>query len=139
MKLSVLPLSMRPPASNPCMSILHIALDSADGPVTDAIVGRFAQADVETVDNGSDRHTFAKCPFLRHLLHVTSRAGHFERGCLALPQKKHLLLAAADPKVRFGESMPTTDLCSQALALNDGTGGAMYSSEFCCAKSNDLA
>ena len=49
------------------------------------------------------------------------------------------MFAAADPKVRFGESMPTTDLCSQALALNDGTGGAMYSSEFCCAKSNDLA
>ena len=79
MKLSVLPLSMRPPTSNPCMSILHIALDSADGPVTDAIVGRFVQADVETVENGSERHTFAKCPFLWHLLHVASRAGHFER------------------------------------------------------------
>ena len=100
---------------------MHIALDSADGPVTDAIVGRFVQANVETVENGSERHTFAKCPFLWHLLHVASRAGHFERGCLALPQKKHLLLAAAEPKVRFGESMPTTDLCSQALALNDGT------------------
>ena len=116
MKLSVLPLSMRPPTSKPCMSILHIALDSADGPVTDAIVGRFVQADVETVENGSERHTFAKCPFLWQLLHVASRAGHFERGCLALPQKKQLLLAAAEPKVRFDESMPTAYLCSQALA-----------------------
>ena len=70
---------------------------------------------------------------------VASRAGYFERECLALPQKKHLLLPAAYTKVRFGESKPTTDLCSQALAMNDGTGGAMYSSELCCAKSNDLA
>ena len=89
MNLSVLPLSMRPPNSIPCRSILHIALDSADGPVTDAMVGRFAQADVETVENGPERHTFAKCPFLWHLLHVASRAGHFERRCLALPEKKH--------------------------------------------------
>ena len=57
MKLSALPLPMRPPTSNHCMYILHIALDSADEPVTDAIVGRFVQADVETVENGSERHS----------------------------------------------------------------------------------
>ena len=52
---------------------------------------------------------------------MDSQAGHLERVCLALPHKLHLLLAAADPKVRFGESVTRTDLCSQALALNEGT------------------
>ena len=70
---------------------------------------------------------------------MASRAGHFARGCLALPQKKHLMLAAEDAEERSIETSSIATLCSLAADLNEGTDGAQYSSEFFCVKANDLA
>ena len=67
------------------LSLLPVCLDIIEGKVGLKIVDTIVP--VELLTGFEDLHTFAKCPFLSHLLHSTSRARHFDLGWRFLPQK----------------------------------------------------
>ena len=98
MKLPELPLSMRPSTSFPLRRIATTAPDNILGEAAVVIEAKVTSLH-RVVDalTGTDveRQTLEKCPFLWHLWHTASHAGHLIRGCHASPQKKHFVVTAA--------------------------------------------
>ena len=70
------------------------------------------------------------------MLHVESRAGHLDRGCLEYPQKKHLLLTDADVAgASFARKSSLAVFDSMVAAMTDDPQGTAYNSEFLWAAS----